>query len=207
MATALTIYNGALAHLGEQALTTTSDAVDRRRKLDAVYDKAKAWCLESGFWNFAIRSVESTPDAPTPEFYYAYQYTKPSDWVRTAAISASESYDPPLNDFMDITGTWLSNVNPMYVQYVSNHATAGGGLLSAWPASYEEFVSGYLAQLACMSITQDKGLYDRLKMTIVPDLRKSALSRDAMNGPSKRFPVGTWVRARGNDIGRRYDRG
>lgn len=206
MATKLGLYNLALGHLGEQLLTTETDPYSRRRELDNFYPLALSTCLEAGQWNFAARTVYATADATSPSFGWQYQFTKPTDWVRTMGVSTDEYLTNPLTRYEDEVGVWLADVNPLYFRYVSNHATLGGGLLTAWPATYEAYVAGKLAELSCLRITQDKGLRDRLVNQDVPKLLKSALAKDAMNGPPRRPPTSNWVRARGSSTFR-YDRG
>lgn len=207
MATQLGLYNGALLTLGEAKLATISDAVEARYVLDERYDQAKADCLEAGQWNFAIRTASATEDATSPDFGWAYQFTKPTDWVRTAMVASDETFTVPLVRFEDETGFWKADITPLYVKYVSNHATFGGGLLSAWPSSFTRYVELYLAELCCLRITGDKGLFDRLHDRDVPKAKKAALSRDAMNGPPRFPPPGSWVRSRMSSIHRgRYDR-
>lgn len=205
MATLLAVYNYALGHLGEEPLTTTTDPYQRRRELDNFYPLALSTSLEAGQWNFATRAAEFSSDG-TPTIGFTYQFTKPTDWVRTTGFASDEYFDSPIMRYEDEAGVWKADIDPVYARWVSNHATLGGGLLSIWPASFEAFVAGKLAELACMRITQDKGLRDRLVNIDVPKLLRRALAQDAMNGPTRRRPKGSWLTSRGNNP-IKYDRG
>ena len=94
----LGLYNGALRMLGESRLSSLTEAVENRRLLDEVWDDgAVNSCLEFGYWNFATRTVQASydPDA-TPAFGFTYAYSKPTDWIKTAAIASDEFFRNPL---------------------------------------------------------------------------------------------------------------
>lgn len=205
----LALYNGALHLLGERKLASLSEAREPRRVLDDRYDMAVAEALEAGQWHFAMRSVrlDSAPDIDVA-FGWQFGFTKPTDWVRTAAISASETFEPPLIRFVDEGDTWLADTDPIYVKYVSSGLEFGMDL-ARWPASFARYVEAQLALLVCERLTQNQSKEDRLERLVVPRARRNALNKDAMSGPTPKFmPTGRLVASRGNGgIGRRYDRG
>lgn len=198
MATKLGIYNGALRHLKSERLVTVTDAGKKRYELDAAYDDAVEWCLEQSLWNFATRAVELTHDgAYDPDWGYAYSFDKPTDWVRTAALSTDEYGAVPLLSYEDRDDVWLADVTPLYLWYVSNHATEGGGLLTRWPQTFAEFVSLRLAYMTCGVITGGTEMTDTLEKRMIR-AKRDAANKDAMNQPSAKFPpAGSLVRSRG----------
>lgn len=211
MATKLGVYQAALIALGERQLASLTEAREPRRVLDGNYDQAVAECLEAGQWLFALRTVSLDSDPSiTPTFGYAYGFTKPTDWVRTAGIASDETFSAPLVRFIDETDYWQADIDPIYVRYVSNDATFGMDL-SRWPASFTRYVSHYLAQLSCERITQNASKMDRLERLTVPRARANALNNDAMNAPTRFLPAGRLVHSRGGGRsglnGRSYDRG
>lgn len=206
MATQLSIYNGALLVLGEDRLATTSDDVPHRYTLDERYSKAVADCLEAGLWDFAIRTSEEASDGTPTVHDFAFYFTKPTDWVRTAMVSASPSFDPPLMRYEDEGGKIYTDVDPIYLKYISNHATLGGGLLSAWPASFETYVQNYLAFLCHKRITGSDPRPEFMRE--LRNSMKTTKAHDAMNGPPRFPPTGRLVQSRAGNISiRRYDRG
>lgn len=206
MATKLGLYNDALLELGQRRLASLTEEAEARRVLDDYYDSVLAYCLEQGQWNFAVRSVQidSDPDIET-EFGFQHVFSKPEDWVRTIALSASEYFSPPLIDseYKDETEYWLSDTDPLYLRYISDHEDFGLNL-SRWPATFTRFVALELASRSCIRITNGQGD----KQRIDKDLKKAkrdALNKDVMNEGTRFPPEGSWVQARlGN--GRR-DRG
>lgn len=205
MTTKLGIMNDALLALGQEPLATVSDAVSARYALDAQYDKAIAYCLEKGYWNFAMRSVElTTSPSITPSFGYTYAVTRPDDWVKTHAISGSETFDPPLLQYKDENNLWYVNVDPLYVRYVSNDASFGLDL-SLWPETFANYVALRIAVKTCKRITGSDPS-DGLKKDEKRALAEAA-SKDAMDEAPGFPPTGTWVRSR--TLGRsstRFDR-
>lgn len=199
-------YNGALLVLGQERLASLAEASTARYALDDAWDEVVALCLEQGFWNFAMRSVQlASSNTIDPSFGYSYAVEKPTDWVRTHSFSASESFTPPLLQLNDEAGVWYVNVDPLFVRYVSNSVYYGLDQ-SKWPQTFNEYVDHRLAFKTCKRITgsaPDDDLKAREKKA-----RSDALAKDAMNEPPQFPPTGTWVnsRAAGSVNGVRWDR-
>lgn len=195
MATALGLYNGALIEIGAATVAATSEAVESARVITSVYDNVLAECLSSGLWQFAMRSVEVDADATPPTFGFSYAFSKPSDWVRTAMMSSSETFNPPLISFEDETAFWMADVDPIFVKYVSNDADYGLDL-TLWPQKFTRYVEAMIALRICTRITGGASHLDRLETRTVPRARRDALAVDAMNGPVRFLPPGRWSQAR-----------
>ncbi len=196
MATKLEVYNDALLALGSERIASLSEATTARYALDDAYDKALKYCLEQGFWNFAMRTVELSSTASIdPAFGFSYAVEKPDDWVRTFAISADETLSWPLLEYNDENNLWYCNSDPIYVRYVSND-TSWGGDLSLWPESFADYFANRLAARICKRVT-GSAPSDDLKRDEMRSLA-SARAKDAMNDPPGFPPSGTWVRSRGN---------
>lgn len=199
MATVLGLYNAALMEIGEGTLASVSEARKPRYVLDTVYSNVLATCLEAGEWNFAIREVTLAYDSTiTPEFGFPYVFAKPSDWVRTSALAANDTYTPPLADheYKDDVNYWSAGVTPLYVRYVSN-STDWGLNLSNWPMAFQRFVEVALADRIVMAITQNSTDKDRLERLTLPKAKRQALNKDAMNEGAKFRRVSTWNASRG----------
>ena len=140
MATKLGLMNAALIECGDRVLASETEAVESRRILDKVYDDVLAECLSAGEWNFAVRPVQVDADTGiSPNFGKTEVFAKPSDWVRTFAVSGDENFAYPLTDYEDEVDRWVSNISPMYIKYVSNDASYGL-LLTAWPRAFTRYV-------------------------------------------------------------------
>jgi hypothetical protein len=188
----LAVYNRALSHLGQRPLATETENVESRRALDREFDDAVKFCLQRGFWNFAMVTVEAEPEtAVDPLFGHQYAFAKPSDWLRTYAIGNDERGSFP-TDFRDEGGYWHADGNPVYVRYVSLER---GQDLAQWPPSFAEAFALYLAQAVCERLTQSDAKLERIDKMLRRAMAH-ALSVDAMDEGAQHLPAGSWSRAR-----------
>lgn len=191
----LQLYNKALRHLGERKLASLSEAREPRRVLDDEYDDALNYCLGQGYWNFAMRSIQlDASTSVTPTFGYQYAFAKPSDWLRTFAVSTDPTFNPPLLQYNDEVQYWYADSTPLYFQFISNSPSYGLDL-TQWPDTFIEYVAAYLARKVCPTVTTSDAKLE-LMFKIEKGLRIDARAKDAMNEPPKYPPRGTWVRSR-----------
>jgi hypothetical protein len=170
--------------------------VEPRRVLDLHYAAALAHCLELGVWNFAIRSSTETYDATVTTGGYTYSFTKPTDWIRTAMISADSSFSVPLLSYADEATVIRADVTTLYLKYVSNSATLGGGLLTRWPQVFTDYVVANLAMRAAPRLAPSAPVIERIQK-VERKAKAVAQSSDAMNDPPGFMPTGSWVTSRG----------
>jgi hypothetical protein len=206
-ATKLGIYNQALGHLGERKLASLTEDRESRRVLDDYYAGVLLYCLERTPWDFAMRMVEiDKSNSLTPSFGFQNVFPKPTDWVRTYKISHVPSLDGGPLMFTEELDRWYADCDPLYVQYVSNHATLGGGDLGRWTQAFEDWVIMRLAFKSAMRITNGKADLEVLAMLDGKALKEARELNRAGDHPE--FPPqGTWVASRGgNGRGSRWDR-
>ncbi len=192
----LEIYNAALIICGERILSSLTEDRKPRRLLDQVWDNdGVEACLERAQWKFAMNSVKLDYDTSvTTDFGYKRSFAKPSDWVLTSAVCSDEFYTAPLIHYTDENDFWYSELDIIYVKYVSN-ATDFGLDLSLWPATFNKFVSAYFASEIVLGLSQDMELADRVEKRLIRTM-KLAKSNDAMAGPQQ-FPApGRFVNSR-----------
>ena len=203
----LGLYQGALRMLGERKLSSLTEARGPRLLLDDVWaeDPIKA-CLEDAEWSFATRTALLEADnGVEPDFGYANGFEKPDDWVRTAAISLNEFFDPPLKEFRDEGGfLWLDSPT-VYFSWVSDDSGYGRNY-AIWPISFQNYVMAYMAKKihpTVVNATQSIEMLDKQMEKILSKARgKNALTR-----PVHKQPQGGWVTSRlGSSNGRRSDR-
>lgn len=202
----LKIYNAALTICGEREIASLTEDREPRRLLDTVWDNDGVnACLEMAQWKFAMRSVRIDYDADvTPDYGYSRAFSKPTDWVLTSAFCSDEFFRVPNTRYVDESGYWYSDIDEVYVKYVSDDASYGNDL-SLWPATFADYVAAHFAAKIIFKLTSDKE-----KRKEVIDWRDKQLTtaknKDAMAGPQQ-FPApGNFVTSRGSAGGRR-DRG
>ena len=207
MATKLKLYQEACRILRQTPVTTVTDDAFIRYELDLIYDDVLKECLEEGLWNHAMRTVAiEHSESVTPSFGYSYAFEKPSDWVRTANISASGMMWPPLGPegYADETTNWHANCDPLYVSYVSD-STSFGLDLTLWPETYTRYVQHELALRISPTVT---GLNRDDKKAIKSDrdgIKRNARSKDAQNEATRSLPPGRLVTSRRGRLGLGYD--
>lgn len=209
MATKLTLYNEALRILGERNLASLTENREPRRLLDAVYDAgAINYCLEQGQWAFAIRAVKLEYSPSIVMGFsggYSRGFEKPTDYVRLAAFCTDAGFTSPTMYYATEAGYWFSDLDEVYIKYVSNDTTFGGDL-SLWPESFTRYVAAYLAVEIAERLTQNATKWETLYKLAKLRLRE-ALSKDAMENPARVLPAGSWVSARSSGRSSWGDRG
>lgn len=192
----LNIYNKALTMCGSRTIASLSDNCEARRVMDTIWDNgAIDHCLEQGYWNFAMRTVmlDSTSEIE-PDFGYQKVFEKPSDWVRTYAVCSDEYFNNPLTEYADEVGYLWTDIDPLYLQYVSNGSEYGSNM-GHWPQSFIRYIEAYMAAEAAPRLTMSEAKVERLKEKERMFL-SAARSQDAMNEPAKFKPLGSWAQAR-----------
>lgn len=177
-------------------MDTLTDDTPSRYTLDEIWDDDfRLLVLLSGFWNFATRSIqiEFTGDVD-PDFGYRRAFSKPTDWVKTAAVSLDGDFSRPLNDYADEQDYWFAHVDTLFIKYISSDIEYGYDLAS-WPTNMTRFAYHLMAAEGCERITQS-----RVKKSDMQELAEGWLSKatatDAQNQPTVFPPRGTWARNR-----------
>lgn len=194
MSNQLNVYNDALQLVGERQLVSLTENREPRRLLDAVWDGALKYCLEQGQWNFAIRSVRvNYSPSVEPPFGYRRAFNKPDDYVRTVAFASDPFFNSPIIQYTDEAGFWFCDLDEIFIRYVSNDQSFGLDS-SLWPETFSSFVAAYLAKKIAPRL---KNGTDRERLAREYKVAKTdALTKDAIQEPTKIFPTGRWVRSR-----------
>lgn len=204
----LKIYNNALVnYLGEGKLLNLSEDRGPRHLLDQVWDEDPIkHCLEQGGWQFATKTVRLEADPGIePQFGMRYVFAKPDDYRRTVAMSAGEYFTEAFTAFSDEAGFFVSDLNILYLKYVSDDDEYGRDY-AKWSSAFFEYISCYMAWKIVNRITGAKStrkeLEDEMKL-----LKSQAQANDGINRPTSFQSPGAWSRARnGRYGGRRGER-
>jgi hypothetical protein len=196
MADQLSIYNGALLICGERFLASLTEEAEPRRLLDRVWSSnGVKTCLEMGQWNFAMRSVQIDYDPSVqPSWGYNRAFSKPNDWVLTSGLCADEFMRSPLTRYWDEANYWYSDLDTLYVRYVSSDVNYGMNM-NKWPESFREYVEHYFASKIILKLSNSEDEEVKIFKLMEKKL-KTAKSRAAMSEPTS-FPArGAWGLAR-----------
>jgi hypothetical protein len=192
--TQLDLYNDALGIIGERLLANLSEGTEPRRILDQVWPGARNYCLEHAHWKFAQRTskISYTPSI-TPAFGFTRAFEKPTDLVKLSKLCGDAFFQMPLVQVVDENGFWFTDLDDIYVSYVSNDAAYGYDY-SLWPETFSLFVSTYLATRIAPRL---RPTIDTRSIVLQMNAAKEdAQAKDAVQGPTQFPPQGTWNRAR-----------
>lgn len=205
MAIKLDVWNAALDELGHPPLADTGENIEAARVITRRWNGVVEDCMNEAFWNFLTQDARIYADTGfTAEFGYAKKFDKPTDWVRTAALSEDEHYSFPHLYYSDNGDHWRAENEPIYVKYVSNDT--GLTQLSRWPAAFSAYVEMELAARICMRITQNASMKEDVEKERDKE-KKKAKNIDAMDEAQPKFPPpSSWTTSRWGATGRR-DRG
>ncbi len=202
----LGMYNQALYLLGERSLASLTENREPRRVLDAIWPGAIKYCLEQGQWKFAMRTSKLTYSTDlAPVFGYKRGFEKPTDCVRVSSLCSDEYMKMPLLHYVEEAGWWFSDLDEIYVSYVSNHADFGNDYAN-WPETFAKFAALYIASESGLRITQSERTLAKIEKDL-KSAKRDALSKDAMQGPTRFMPQGSWVSSRYGNRRSSWDRG
>ena len=192
----LQVYNTALLLCGERSLGSLTEDREPRRNLDQAWNGgAVDKCLEEGQWRFAMRTVQIDSDPSiAPDFGYRNAFNKPEDWVVTSAVCEEEYFRTPLTAYTDEADCWFSDLDTIYVKYVSNDVLWGMNI-GKWPQAFADFVSAHLASRIIIKLSESE---EKMKaiMGLREKFKREAKNAAAMSEPTRFAARGTWSRAR-----------
>lgn len=197
------VYNSALLVCGERSLVSLTENREPRRLLDQVWSAGGVnACLEDGQWFFAMRTIQIDYDTSIePSYGYQYAFVKPDDWVLTSAVCEDEYFRSPSTRHVDEAGLWYSDLQTLYIRYVSNDPNYGMNM-NKWPQSFVDFVGAHFAWKIVRKLTGSGDDEDRVEK-IRMKLKEEAKNRGMMAEPST-FPArGSWGLSRNRFPNRR----
>ena len=191
MPTKLSIFNTALALLGEPPLTSVDEHNEAGRVLRGAWEQAALYCLEEGPWNFGKVMIELPRLAETPDAGYAHYFQKPIDWLKTIHVSADGSRNAPWPQFEDLGRKLASDEERLFMLYVSRTAIDRPG---DWSNRFADYVAHRLAILTCERITGSRTRAESLVQTF-KRMEQEATSHNDSSQRAQTIPTGSWVRA------------
>lgn len=144
MATSVSICSNALLMLGAQTINDLSENNERARLANNLYPSARDGILRIHPWNSCIKRVTLAPDVAPPEFDYSYQFTLPSDWLRTLSVG-EHGYE---EDYRTEGRKILANTNVLRLRYIFANYNEG-----SWDAGLVDLMTLKMAALMAYAIT------------------------------------------------------
>lgn len=195
MSDKLAIYNHVASIVQESRLLDLTENRPLRLECDAAWDRCARSVLEKSNWTFATRTLQLDASSDIdPVFGYRFVFEKPTDWLRTAAMSLDPTFYPPLEHYTDEAGLWSADVETIYVKIVSD-LTSYGFNVGAWPQYFADAVAYELAHAIAGPIQTNATAKEQISADKRRVLR-SAIQIDNAGKAVKRFPEGRWTKAR-----------
>ena len=113
-ATVVSICSNALLMLGAAPIADLNEDNDRARLAANLFDPARDMVLRRHPWNCAVKRIALAPDVTAPAFDWTYQFTLPSDWLRTLSVGEAGDYQAFAIEGRKI----LCDANPLLLRYV-----------------------------------------------------------------------------------------
>jgi hypothetical protein len=156
--TLLMVWNRALDHLVEHALTRPDQDNAFARWFRRNNDLTRDAFLRAYPWNFAVQLNALTPTDVTPPFRWKYQYERPSDTLRFLPPTEDGNRDSRVIDY-EIAGNYLycdqSTLKIRTIQRVDDYQD--------WDPIAIEALALKFAHDACNRFTAKATYKDRLK--------------------------------------------
>ena len=149
--TQLSLYNEALLLVGERELTTVTDAVEARYRLDSAYANGVDYCLELVAPVFARKTSKLTTYTTSSVHAYDNVFTLPADYISMVELYSDEKLDQPISRYIIEGGTLACNYTTIYLRYITNSYA-----LTLWDRSFVQVVVAYLAMSVAPRIASDE---------------------------------------------------
>lgn len=196
--TKLQLYIRACILMEQMPVSTVSDNVEVRRRLDDHYDDVLAWVMEQGFWRTGLRTAElALNTGVAAAFGFEYAHDIPTDFVKQYVVSASDALHPPLDGQSNVKpyrmegGYVWANTTPIYMRYLSNDAAYGLDL-TLWTEGMANGCAHELAARAAPVVTGSTEKADKLHEEATGLISRAA-TFDAMQQPTMATREGRWT--------------
>ena len=164
--TQLSLYNEALLLVGERELTTVTDAVEARYRLDTAYANGVDYCLELVNPVFARKTNLISTSVTSSVHAFDNVFTLPTDYISMVMPYSDEKLDQPISRYIIEDRSLACNYSTIYLRYITNSYA-----LTSWDKSFERVVVAYLASEIAPRIAPDE--MERIEATFAARLKQA----------------------------------
>lgn len=154
MASVVDICNIALSNLGDQKISSLSDANERARLCNLRYDDVRDSVLRSHPWSCAVTRTLLARNDTAPVWGFSYSYSLPSDCLRVLDV---EEWETPFRIESGVIVTDAETVKLKYIKQVTD------------PNEFDSLIIQALALKLASEIAES--------LTGRPELRNAMLSK------------------------------
>jgi hypothetical protein len=113
-ASVVSICSNASLLLGGKAISDLNESNDRARLASNLFEPVRDYVLQCHPWKCATKRAALAPDATTPAFDWAYQFTLPSDFLFPLSIGEEGAEA----EYLVESGKLLCDENPVFLRYI-----------------------------------------------------------------------------------------
>lgn len=172
-ATAVTICSAALVQNGEEPIDNFDDDNTRTRIVATLFEQKRDKVLRAHPWNCAEKYVILSPDATEPPFDWGYQFTLPTDWLRTRAVGLKGCPD----DFRLVGRKIYMDKNACYLRYTFRNEN-----VSSWDALLVEAMTQVMSVALTFPIVRSAAK-EELELKVLQGVLREARSADGQENP------------------------
>jgi hypothetical protein len=184
------IFNAALAKVGGYRISDPDEASQGAIVLRDAWERSLKFTLSAHSWDFATKQERLARLDETPAARFRYAYQKPEGWLRSIVLSEYDDMRYPLLQFADQSGRILADAQNVYMEFVQFTEDT-----HTFSAPFVECLATRLAFEASKAVTTSENLREQLWKFYEESLR-AARTHDAIQGPPKPLPLGSWVGAK-----------
>lgn len=162
----LSLYNEALLLVGERELTTLTDDVEARYRLDTAYANGVDYCLELVNPVFARKTNLLNTYSTSSVHAFDNVFTLPTDYINIVRAYSDEKLDQPISRYIIEDRSLACNYTTIYLRYITNSYA-----LTSWDKTFERFVVAYLASEIAPRIAPDE--MERIEATYATRLKQA----------------------------------
>lgn len=184
MASVVSVCNRALALLGEAAITSLTENTRAARECSRIFDDIRRRELRKHIWNFARTRTTLAPDSVAPAFGYKYQFTLPSDWIRTVPQNSNADL---ITEGRKILTNETDALDLVYIRDVTD--------VGQWDELFADAVASALAEALAEKLTQSSAKKESARRDY-KDVLAEARRVNAFEKVADVEPEDTWITAR-----------
>jgi hypothetical protein len=194
MASDVSIVNQALRRLGGTRITSLTDGSKNANAANDIYEDLRDELLRAHPWNFATTRVELARLAAAPAFGYGYNYSLPTDWLKTVSVHDNDAGAGALDfkeETEDTAKVLRTDAEHVYLRYVRRIIDA-----NMMTPDFRSALAYALARDLAIPIASSGALFDRMEIK-ASQILAFAKSSDARDSTPETRPRGSWVDSRG----------
>jgi hypothetical protein len=177
------IVNVAIAFLGSDPITEITEATNRARTANALFDGVRDAVLRAFPWNFATKRANLPSALPAPTYGWSYSIPLPADCLRLLSVEAGQDYD--------VEGRRIvSNASSLNVTYTAKITD-----VTLYDSLFCQALGARLAHAMSKRVTDSDAGRDDL-WEIYKAFVREARSIDSQEGRATQVDASTWTDAR-----------